>query len=135
VKPFPVIGVGAIVFRGDEVLLVRRRRPPAAGRWSFPGGRVRPGERLRAACRRELREETGLSLRLGRTVGVFERIADGWHYVIVDFLAEAPRGARLRPGSDASGARWVSPSELRRLRTTPGLSVALATARRARKAR
>ena len=129
-KPaLPAVAVGAIVFRGEQVLLVRRRRAPSAGLWSFPGGRVRSGELLRAACRRELREETGLSLRLGRAVGVFERVSDGYHYLIVDFLAEAPAGARVRAGSDASRARWFSASDLRGVRKTPGLLQALARAK------
>jgi 8-oxo-dGTP diphosphatase len=124
VKP-PVVGVGAIVLRGGEVLLVRRGRAPAAKKWSFPGGKVRPGERLRDACRREVREETGLRVRLGPIVGVFERIAEGRHYVILDFLGRAPAGARPRAGSDASNARWFRPNALRSLRKTRGLLPAL----------
>ncbi len=127
-----VVGVGAAVFRGAEVLLVKRRRPPAAGAWSLPGGRVGAGERLRDACRRELREETGLRVRLGPIFGVFERIAKDRHYVIIDYLAEAAPGARVRAASDAAEARWCSTQEIGGLRATPGLRAALRTARRVR---
>jgi ADP-ribose pyrophosphatase YjhB (NUDIX family) len=127
----PTLAVGAIVLSEDEVLLVRRSRPPMAGRWSFPGGRVRSGERLRDACRRELREETGLRVRLGPILGVFERIGEGHHYVIVDFLAEVPRGRRARAASDAAAARWVRVRDLRGLRTTPGLLQVVRSALRA----
>jgi len=128
----PTLAVGAVVLCGDEVLLVRRSRPPMAGRWSFPGGRVRSGERLRDACRRELREETGLRVRLGPVIGVYERIGEGHHYAIVDFLAEVPRGARARAASDAAAARWVEVGALGRLRTTPGLRDVVRTALRVR---
>ena len=52
----PVCAVGAIVFRGDAVLLIQRGKPPALGKWSLPGGRVRLGEMLEDAVTREIRE-------------------------------------------------------------------------------
>jgi ADP-ribose pyrophosphatase YjhB (NUDIX family) len=55
---------GAVVLRQDgAVLLVRRGRPPAAGTWSLPGGRIEPGESPSEAAVREVREETGLAVR------------------------------------------------------------------------
>ena len=51
------IGVGAVVFRGDEVLIVKRGKPPFLGHWSIPGGGLEHGEALKDAARREVREE------------------------------------------------------------------------------
>ncbi len=121
----PVVGVGAIVFRGDAVLLVKRGRPPGRGLWSFPGGHVAPGERLVDACAREVREETGLRVRIGEPLCLLERITRGHHFVIVDFLAEAPPRARPRAGDDAADARFFAPREIARLKTTRGLAAVL----------
>lgn len=56
----PVASVSAAVVRDSQILMVRRRNPPNAGRWTLPGGKVEPGESLQEAVVRELREETGV---------------------------------------------------------------------------
>ena len=60
----PRVGIGIVLLRGDEVLLVRRGRPPAEGQWSLPGGVQELGETAEACARRELFEETGLRTQL-----------------------------------------------------------------------
>lgn len=118
--------VGGIV-RDQEgrLLLVRRARPPAAGRWSVPGGRVEPGETDVSAVVRELREETGLRVAVGPLVGSVRRPGPGdVVYDIFDYLA-TPIGGDLAAGDDAGDVRWVTPEELLRLPTSPGLVEAL----------
>lgn len=114
--------VGGIVFdETGRLLLVRRGRPPGEGLWSLPGGRVEPGESDADALRRELLEETGLAIRIGRLAGVVDRPGpDGVTYVIRDYLATVS-GGTLTPGDDAADARWFSPTALRTLPLTPGL--------------
>jgi mutator protein MutT len=56
----PVVATIAVLFRNDEVLLVRRANPPDAGRWGFPGGKIELGEAVKDAAVRELYEETGV---------------------------------------------------------------------------
>ena len=115
--------VGAIVHdeRG-RLLLIQRGREPAKGRWSVPGGRVHAGEDFSSAVVREVREETGLDVRIGEMVGSVVRAApDGSTYDIRDFRAYVEGSPELAAGDDADDARWVGQAELRELPTSPGL--------------
>jgi ADP-ribose pyrophosphatase YjhB (NUDIX family) len=113
----PVVGVGAVIWRGEQVLLIRRGRPPRLGQWSLPGGAQHLGETLEEAIRREVREETGLgltSLRFLTTVDLIDRDPEGrvrYHYTLVDFTAEAADGDPV-PGDDAAAVAWVLPDQL-----------------------
>lgn len=123
----PMVGVGAVILREEAVLLVRRGRPPAYGKWSVPGGLVNLGERIEAAVKREIQEEAGLVVELHGVVGVVDRIIrdqEGrikYHYILVDFLA-TPIEGMLRFGSDALDARWVPVEALPSYDTTEGLA-------------
>lgn len=106
--------------------MVRRGHDPGRGLWSIPGGRVEPGESDAAAVVREVREETGLTVRAGRLVGSVERAGPGGvTYEIFDYAAVAEPG-ELLAGDDAADARWAGPAELRALPLVPGLLAALA---------
>lgn len=111
----PRVGVGGVCVRDGRLLVVRRGRPPAAGRWALPGGRVEPGESLAAAVRRELAEETGLDVVVGDLCGIAERIGEGHHYVILDFWVTAPSEAQAAAADDAADVTWVDRAELGRL--------------------
>ncbi|MFQ5909076.1 MAG: NUDIX hydrolase [Thermoplasmata archaeon] len=119
----PVPAVAGIVFRGQEVLLVQRKVPPSAGRWSLPGGAVELGETLHQAVVREVAEETGLEVEPVSLVGVYDNIVEEgervrFHYTLVDFVCRLV-GGRLHPGSDAGDARWVSLRDLDQVDLTP----------------
>lgn len=129
----PAIGVGAIVFDGQgRVLLVRRARPPKAGLWTVPGGRLEPGETLLECCRREVFEETGLAIEPGPIVAVADRAAEGFHYIIVDFAARllSVDVSEPKPATDASDARWVELAVLDSFPLVEGLAAAVHAAKR-----
>ena len=113
----PIIGVGGIVFREDQVLLIQRGKEPNLGRWSIPGGAVQTGETLKEAVIRELKEETHLEVEVLALTKVLDRIfrdPEGrvaYHYVLADFLCHSKEG-ELKPDSDAMDARFVPLQEL-----------------------
>ena len=113
----PIIGVGAVIIRGDRVLLVRRATEPLQGEWSVPGGVLELGEKLRDGVRREVLEETGLEVEPGEVLDVFDSIfRDGqgrtqYHYVLIDYLCHCI-SEDARAGSDVSEVRWVAQDEL-----------------------
>ncbi len=108
----PQVGVGVIVWRGDQCLLVRRAKPPRSGQWSIPGGRQRLGETLSEAARREVHEETGVMIEVidvVTAVDLIERDGAGqvrFHYVLVDVNARWLSG-EPRAGSDAEDVLWT----------------------------
>lgn len=118
-----MVGVGGVVIHRNRALLVLRGREPLKGQWSIPGGLVELGEELTAAVRRELKEETGLSVRPVATIAAFDRIQRQsrrvrYHFVIVDYLCRL-KGGKLKPASDVLDARWVARRDLNRYGLTP----------------
>jgi 8-oxo-dGTP diphosphatase len=117
------VGVGAIVLEGEKVLMVKRGNNPGKGKWSFPGGLVNIGEEVREAVKREVKEETGLSVKIGDLAGVIDVILkdnDGkvqFHYVVIDFFAEK-EGGEISPKSDADDVKWIRLQELKSLNVT-----------------
>jgi len=129
--PRPQLAVGVFVFDATgRVLLIQRGRPPGQGLWSVPGGKVEWGEAVVDACRREVREETGIDVTIGPLVTWIERMDASYHYVILDFVgAPLTNGALLQAGDDAANARWLTDDELLDLPLTAGLLPVLAQAR------
>ncbi|MEZ6194847.1 MAG: NUDIX hydrolase [Planctomycetota bacterium] len=81
-----------------EVALIRRARPPFAGRWALPGGFVDPGEAPERAAVRELAEETGLRVRSPRLLCVRGRPDRDPREPVVSVVQIGELGANSRPG-------------------------------------
>src|SRR3972149_4314104 len=115
----PMVGGGGVWPRAPRVLLVQRASEPLAGQWSLPGGAVELGETLEEAVVRELKEETGLTVRVVKLVEAFERIIRDdsgrprYHYVLLAPLWEPVEGS-ARPGSDVQAVAWATPEEFDR---------------------
>ncbi|MFT3726198.1 MAG: NUDIX hydrolase [Terricaulis sp.] len=119
----PIAAAGIVCFRDDDVLLVRRGKPPLEGQWSLPGGRIEWGERAADAALRELKEETGCEADLIGLVDVVDAVlasraaanSPPWgHYVLIDYAARWRSGAP-RGGDDAREARFFSVAEIAEL--------------------
>ena len=120
----PRVAVGAVVFKNNRVLLVRRGQPPSEDLWAIPGGSVEIGETLQEAAEREILEETGITIRAGEPVYTFDAIVRDdngrirFHYVIVDLIGDYA-GGEPNAGDDAIEARWVAAQEMKELQVSP----------------
>jgi 8-oxo-dGTP diphosphatase len=121
----PLVGVGAILFRRDRILMAQRGKPPLKGWWSLPGGALELGESLEDAVCREVLEETGLVVEPVKLFEVFERIirdetgAPEYHYVLIDYVCRV-KGGTLFPGDDVCAVDWVRRRDLASLPITEG---------------
>jgi 8-oxo-dGTP diphosphatase len=136
----PVVGVGGVVIEKGRALLIRRGSEPLLGQWSIPGGTLELGESLEHGVVRELKEETGLTVRIVEMIEVFDRIyedeADAaggetlkspngaakrrgprFHYVIIDYLCERINGD-AKAGSDVTDVAFATEDELEKYALT-----------------
>jgi ADP-ribose pyrophosphatase YjhB (NUDIX family) len=110
------LGVGAVIFHDNKVLLVKRGKEPGYGKWSIPRGAIELGETLKEGVLREVKEETGLELEIGGIVEVLDWVGRDennrikYHYVLVDFWCKC-LSLELNPSSDVLDARWVQLSD------------------------
>ncbi len=113
----PIVGVLAVVLRGERALVVRRSNPPMAGRWGFPGGVLELGETVAAGAMRELLEETGVVAEPIGPLTVIDTIdRDGEDRVRFHYTLVAVRGAWRSgegvAGDDAEEVAWLSRAEI-----------------------
>jgi ADP-ribose pyrophosphatase YjhB (NUDIX family) len=116
---------GIVHDESGRLLVIRRGQPPSAGSWSVPGGRCRTGEPPTVACVREVAEETGLQVSVVRLAGRVERAAPGGGVYVIDDFVCSLEGGDLRPGDDATDARWVGRADLTELELVPELYATL----------
>ena len=115
-SPWPVVAVGAIVWKQERFLLIRRGKPPRQGGWSIPGGRQEAGETVHDAVHREIREEAGIEidiLGIAAVVDLIDRDQEEirHHYTVIDMLADW-RSGETRAGDDAMDTAWVTLEEI-----------------------
>ncbi len=113
----PIVGVLAVVLRGERALCVRRANPPMAGRWGFPGGVLELGETVAEGAMRELFEETGIVAEaIGplTVIDTIDRDDEGrvrFHYTLVAVRGRWCSGEGV-PGDDADEVAWLSRAEI-----------------------
>jgi 8-oxo-dGTP diphosphatase len=116
----PRVGVGAITIKDGKILLVKRGIEPSKELWAIPGGTLKLGETLQECAAREILEETGIKIKVGDCIYVFDFIERDdekkikFHFVIVDFAGEYVT-VDSRAADNALDARWLYPADLNEL--------------------
>ena len=122
----PIVGVGAVIVRNAQALLIQRGNEPNRGRWCIPGGVLELGVTLAEAAVREVREECGLEIEPQGVLSTFDMIHRDelgrvrYHYVLIDMGARYV-GGEATAGTDALGVRWAGAAELDSLDIVPRL--------------
>jgi len=116
----PIITVDLVVKSGFNFLLVKRKNEPEANVWYFPGGRLFKNEHLLDAAKRKLREETGLSGKNYKLLGIHEHFYNpklsyfkgfGSHVLAVVYKVEVSKKGNIKLDSQSSDFKWFSKVE------------------------
>ena len=113
-KPTHRVGAFAIIFDDAGKVLVSRRVD--SGWFNLPGGGVDPDESMPEGLSREVREETGLEVEVGRLVGVYSKPQK--HELVLTFRARVI-GGTLAPSNEADYHTWVAVDELDSVKLLP----------------
>lgn len=99
--------VGALIIDQGKLLLVKRAGEPFKGYWDIPGGFLEAGEHPEAGARREILEETGLHIQLGKLLGIFmDKYETTGDATLNIFFTATIIGGQARASSDATHLRW-----------------------------
>lgn len=110
----------AFVVYKDRILLLRESssyESPNQGKWDVPGGRVKPGEIFYEGLLREIQEESGLAVKLGKPFSV-----QGWrpvikgieHQIIGTFVECFSNSSEVKLSEDHDGYEWVNPKDYKK---------------------
>ena len=105
----PKLAATCVIERDGQTLMVRRAVQTGYGLWSMPGGYVDRGEPVEDAAAREVWEETGLLVAVGRLIGLF---SDAGNPVVVAAYAAEETGGILAPGPESLDVGFFAPDAL-----------------------
>lgn len=116
------VAVDAVVFgydkKGLSVLLIERKHPDGKKKWALPGGFVEDDESLAKAVKRELKEETNLSLKYLQqfhTFGAVDRDSRGRIISVAHLVLVSKAKHKAKSGDDAKDVKWLPISMLPKL--------------------
>ncbi|MCS7312716.1 MAG: (deoxy)nucleoside triphosphate pyrophosphohydrolase [Acidobacteria bacterium] len=107
----PVVVVAALIQRNGRFLVIQRQPGQRwAGYWEFPGGKIEAGEDPRAALRREVQEEVGLTVEVGDVFDYVSYVHEGHHWLVLFFWTRLDPSDQVPTGSWPY--QWVPPAEM-----------------------
>lgn len=121
---FPQAASSAILERDGRFLLIRRKNPPSADLFAFPGGRAEPGETPAETALREFHEETGIAVRNPALFATYDLGGErdgGPHFFLSVFRVEADDDVEAVAADDATDPGWFTLEEIRTLPCPPSV--------------
>lgn len=115
-KPYQIAAKG-IIFSEDAVLLLKRSEKERAGNeehvWDFPGGCLETEEPIMDALKREVMEETGLTVNVISPAYIYDDIQGERHLIILKFVCDQPSG-QLKLSAEHESYHWIKMDELQK---------------------
>ena len=116
----PWVGVGVVVLRDGQLLMIKRGKDPYKGQWSIPGGAVELGETLYEAAERETFEESAVNVKIERVLDTVDEIFRDekgrikYHFIDIDVCGKYNSGEATAK-TDAAECRWVDLNEIEKM--------------------
>ena len=108
-----VLVASVSIFSDDKVLMIKENKPTSVNKWNFLGGRIEYGEDILYSARREVKEETGLDVKLIAAAGVYNFISRTKNQVILfHFIGEVTGGSIKLEEDEISDCKWIKVSDL-----------------------
>jgi ADP-ribose pyrophosphatase YjhB (NUDIX family) len=109
----PRPGAGALICKDGKIMLLKRAEKPQKGFWDFPGGYIETYESPEECAIREIKEETGYTIKLDKLFGIYLEKESGelWTVLCIYYLAEITKG-QLHLAPEIAELKWFSPDKL-----------------------
>jgi 8-oxo-dGTP diphosphatase len=104
----PIPAAGAIIYRDGKILLVKRKYPPRIGDWTFPAGFMEYDESPVDCCIREIKEETGLDIKVTRLFWNYAGHDDPRSNAVLALYIAEIIGGIITPGDDAAEVKFFT---------------------------
>ncbi|WP_066290829.1 NUDIX hydrolase [Bacillus sp. FJAT-29937] len=104
-----VLVASVSIFSDDKVLIIKENKPTAVDKWNFPSGCIEYGENILYSAVREVKEETGLEVKLTGTTGVYNFISSTNNQVILfHFIGEITGGSLNLGEEEITDCKWIN---------------------------